>query len=123
MKLSEKITIGEVRAQFRRDFPYLEIEFYFPAADRCEEGVARRISGDEVPLGLVRCKHINGYIRVDPGLSAAALEKTFQEIFGLTVRIFRRSAGARAEAGKCEGGSLLEENLRGMNSSQRALIM
>ena len=123
MKLSENITVGEVKAQFRRNFPFLKIEFYSPVAAGGTEKGMNRISAPEVPLGLIRLKNINGYIRIDPDLNAAALEYTFQEIFGLNIKVFRRSFGTWVEAGKNETYSLFEQNLRGMKSSERALIV
>jgi len=93
MKITDDKTLQELQDEFSEEFPFLKIEFFGRAG-----GTDKNLNGQErlnrhKLVGEVRKTGNCGYIKLDPNLRGSALESTFQDIFGLNARVYRRSFG------------------------------
>jgi hypothetical protein len=83
MRIANHRPLKELKAEFRSEFPYLDIYFF-------KKGASLPVSElfePEVKVGDVRDDGLTGELRLNGNLSATAIEQTMSDIFGLSMRI------------------------------------
>lgn len=119
MKISDDMTLRELQTAFRAEFPFLKLKFF---SQPNETGNIYRLNETHL-IGQVSSTHAHGYIKLDPHLTASAIEQTFQDIFGLNVRVYRKSFGQWVQTWPSDNWTLREQNLRSMLTEERAVIV
>ncbi|HEV7231542.1 MAG TPA: hypothetical protein VGO45_09460 [Bacteroidia bacterium] len=91
-----KITINDhrkinaIQTEFSLLFPYLTIEF-FSKPPHAGAPPSEKLVNTNRTLGECRTIHRKGEITITPGMSSADLEEIFNDNFGLTVQLYRKS--------------------------------
>ncbi len=83
MRIANNRPLKELQAEFRSEFPYLNLYFFkknavIPVNDIFEP---------EVRVGDVRDDGVSGEVLLNGSLSAAAVEQTMSDIFGLKMKV------------------------------------
>lgn len=110
-------TLGEISAEFNRQFPYLKLDFFHhihepgkgnPATDRMDSNLtiaeAGKFDHDET-------FSINGHLKV------RSLEAHFQEAYGIGVQVLRRSGSLWLQSTVTDNWTLAKQNEEGKMDS------
>ncbi|HET7899407.1 MAG TPA: hypothetical protein VFL47_17090, partial [Flavisolibacter sp.] len=62
LQITDTMTIGEVQDRFNECFPFLEIAFYSKPHDLFEATDKKYKYSNQVRIGSIRKKHINGVL-------------------------------------------------------------
>ncbi len=117
LTISDDHKLSEVKDEFNSLFPYLKIEFF-----RHKHGVRKsNAKPDLLDAGLtfkkVRKKHTAGAIVVKENMSVADLEQMFQDVFGVSAQVFRKSGRSWIETSVTDDWSLKRQNEEGKELS------
>jgi hypothetical protein len=75
--------INELKLYFNKRFPMLKLEFF-------KSGEKLPVEAD-VTVGEIRKNGHDGHIEIHSLLTAAELEKSFTDVFGIDLQVFRKS--------------------------------
>jgi hypothetical protein len=112
--IDDNSTLCEIQQKFRRQFPYLKLQFFSEVKSGNQLFTKENLITDpHVTLGEIRDQHIPGNIRIDNNLKAGILEKKFRQLFGIQMQIFRKFRNAWQQTREIEDCSLAELNSMG----------
>lgn len=114
MKISDDRTLSELQEEFRQEFPFLKMAFYSRPSLSGAEGATVFYLNEAMHVGQVRGIHNAGFIVLDSTITVDAFYKTFRDIFGLHVQVFRNSFGQWLQVRSSIGATLREQNIRGL---------
>ena len=83
MRIANNRLLKELQMDFRSAFPYLDLYFF-------KKGAAvplNELFEPEVKIGDVRDNGLTGEVLLNGNLSAAAVEQTLSDIFGLKLKV------------------------------------
>ena len=109
--------IKEIQEEFQRRFPYLKIEFFRNATQKGSSTPKSQIIPGKMAIGMVRHTHVEGALNIDGSRSVEEIENDFQNKFGLSVEIFRKSGNMWIETTLTHHWSLLRQNFEGQQMS------
>lgn len=117
IEITDHRKIYTIQKEFSAMFPFLKIEFF--AKPSTADGVSpdKLIHKPSKTLGTCRTIHRKGFITVTPNMSVRDLRETFDDVYGLRVRISRISGDHWMDASASDGWSLEKQNKEGMQSS------
>lgn len=105
--------IFAIQNEFNKLFPYLKIEF-FSKSPRISAGASTKlIKQSSKTLGECRIIHNKGKLTITPQMTVAELVQNFMDVYGLSVRIFRKSGKTWLEATVTGNWTLEEQNKQG----------
>ena len=110
-------TIGEVKQEFTKTFPFLKIEFF---KRKHNPGQGSPILEEIEPTHqLIDVSGVlkEGAIELDPTDTVKDVEQRFQSQYGLPVQIFRRQNGLWMETTVTDDLTLREQNTLGRATS------
>lgn len=114
-----KITINDhrkifaIQKDFNEMFPYLKIEF-FSKPHRVGAPSSKKImKHPSKTIGECRLTHNKGVLTISPKMKVADLEQNFNDVYGLSVQVFRRSGKVWLESTATDGWTLEEQNSQG----------
>ena len=113
MKVHNNRQLKELQKEFNTIFPYLKIEFF---KNPHKEGIGsdeREILNSNLKVGDARDKSTIGLMPILGNMSVGAFEKTFEEMFGLFVQVYRKSHGKWLQTWVTDVWTLEEQNNRG----------
>ncbi len=122
-----KITINDTRKifaikeEFNTFFPYLKLEFFSKPNKRGGISSIKLVKHNSTTLGECRTIHNVGKITITPNMTVADLEQSFSDIYGLGIRIFRKSGKVWLETTVTDGWTLEEQNRQGEALSRIAV--
>ena len=109
--------IKEIQDEFHTEFPFLKIEFFkHSQKDGRSMLKSQPISGKMV-IGMVRHNHSEGPLNIEGTRSVEEIESDFQNKFGLSAQVFRKSGSMWIETTLTHHWSLLRQNLEGQQMS------
>ena len=110
--------IFAIQEDFNKLFPFLKIEF-FSKPPRIKAGSSGKlIKYSSKTLGECRIIHNKGKLTITPQMTVAELVQNFRDVYGLTVKIFRKSGNAFLETTVTGKWTLEEQNLHGEELSK-----
>jgi hypothetical protein len=109
--------VREVQEDFQKRFPFLKIEFFKNTVDRSGSALKSQTIPGRTPIGMIRQIHTEGAINVNGSRSVEDLENDFQNKFGLSVQVLRKSANMWIETTFTHHWSLLRQNYEGQQLS------
>ena len=121
-----KITINDnrkifaIQEEFNILFPYLKIEFFSKPHKAGGGSPKNLIKHNSKTLQECRTIHNNGEITITPALTVAELEQRFQDVYGLSVQVFRKSGKVWLETTLTDGWTLDQQNTQGESLSKVA---
>lgn len=112
--LTDLKTIKEVQAEFHSKYPYLKLEFY-KHSHRTGEASPTNL---KVPPSVLVGKIRNGVkgkasetdVSIHGNMKVSTLEEMFQDRFGLSVQVFRKSGDVWLQTTKTDDWTLSEQN-------------
>jgi len=118
IEVNDKRKIAILKEEFNQLFPYLKLEF-FSKPHKTGEGSAKTfMQTDAKTLGECRALHKGGSIIITPQMSVAELEQNFNDVFGLSVQVFRKSGKIWLETTVTDSWTLEKQNIEGEALSQ-----
>lgn len=88
IEINDTKKISDIQEEFSNRFPFLKMEF-FRTAHQLEEPSHETPCMPDLPLKEIRDKHVHGIITIDAQSETGAIEKEFEQRFGLNVQIYR----------------------------------
>ena len=111
-------TIGEIKEEFNRVYPFLKIEFF---VKKNEPGKSSPGSDEIDPsIELIDVSGVlkEGAIDINPTDTVKEVEQKFQYQYGLPVQIFRKQKGIWLETAITDDLTLQEQNIWGREASK-----
>lgn len=114
-----KITINDhrkifaIQEEFNGMFPYLKIEFFAKPHKIGAGSPKKQITHGNKTLGECRILHKKGFLTITPNMTVSELEQNFNDIYGLSVQVFRKSGNAWLETTVTDAWTLKEQNKQG----------
>lgn len=105
--------IFSIQEEFNAIFPYLKLEFFSTPHYTGEATPKKSIMPGCKTLNECRTIHNNGSISITPYMTVSDLEQRFQNIFGLSVQVMRRSGKVWLETTVTDVWTLQKQNEQG----------
>lgn len=120
MKLSidDSKKIIELQEQFNGVFPFLKIEFFRKSHSAGEASPVGEMLPHDANLSEWRTNHAEGSMEITAESTVEELENGFQERFGISAQVFRKSGKVWLETSVTDSWTLAEQNERGREMSQ-----
>jgi len=113
IQINDNRVIKEIQEEFNTHFPYLKIEF-FSKPHKIGEGSSKKIiKNNDRTLNECRTIHKKGIITITAQMTVSDLEQKFNDIYGLSVQVFRKSGKLWLETTVTDGWTLEEQNVQG----------
>ena len=109
--------IFSIQKEFNEVFPYLKIEFYSKPHKHDGPSSKKIMKHPSKTLGQCRVAHNKGTLTIMPEMTVADLEQNFNDVYGLSVQILRKSGNAWLETIRTNNWTLNEQNRQGMELS------
>ncbi len=117
IKINDRKKISLVQKEFNEVFPYLKLEF-FEYPHSIGKGSPKKQMKDPV-LTLAECRknHSGGGLIINESQTVAQVEKLFQDLYGLSVQVFRKSGKIWLETTITDDWTLKQQNDQGRELS------
>lgn len=114
LSIEEQRMIKEVQAEFSAAYPFLKLEFYKNGNTHEKKNVLQKKVEGNIQLGeIMPFKKSEGHLSIADKMTVADIENAFQEQFGLTVELFRRSGNVWLETTMTDNWTLKQQNEHG----------
>lgn len=119
-----KITINDhrkifaIQKEFTELFPYLKLEFFSKPHRQGGASSKELIKHPAKTLGECRTFHNAGTVSITPTMTVSNLEQNFQDVYGLSVQVFRKSGSAWLETTATDDWTLEKQNKEGEELSK-----
>jgi hypothetical protein len=111
--------IFAIQKEFNEAYPFLKIEF-FSKPHRSGGASSKKIMKQPgKTIGECRILHNKGALTIMPEMTVAELEQNINDVYGLSVQIFRKSGNAWLETTRTDNWTLQEQNNQGKELSNR----
>lgn len=120
-----KITINDhrkifaIQKEFSEMFPYLKIEFFSKPHKVGAPSPKKLMKSPSKTIGECRKSHKEGSVIITPGMTVADLERAFNDIYGLSVQVFRKSGKVWLETTVTDNWTLEKQNKEGEELSKK----
>jgi ABC-type multidrug transport system ATPase subunit len=110
IKIEDTKTIKSIQNEFNVLFPYLKLEV-FSRYPQPGGGTAKRFLMEK-QKNIYECRavHVNGEIEIIPEMTVRELEKTFSNVYGLSIQVFRKSGMVWLETIQTDHWTLAQHN-------------
>lgn len=112
MKIQDNRQLKDLQADFKKEFPYLKIEFF-------REGHRHGMDSNEnekldvnLRVGDIRTNKTSGEMPLDGNMTTSIFEASFAENFGLNVQVYRKERGKWLQTWVTDIWTLEEQNNR-----------
>lgn len=109
--------IREIQEEFQKKFPFLKIEFLKNSIKNGSSSLKSQLISGKMTVGMVRHIHPEGALNIDGSRSVEEIENDFQNKFGLSAQVFRKSGSMWIETTLTHHWSLLRQNFEGQQMS------
>ena len=113
ISINDRKKIFTIQEEFNTVFPYLKLEFFSKPHKPGGASAKRTIKTNDKTLGECRTIHNNGKIIITPNMTVTDLEQRFNDVYGLSVQVFRQSGKVWLETTVTDGWTLEEQNFQG----------
>jgi hypothetical protein len=111
--INDKKTIAELQNEFSTAFPYLKLEVMVKPPKLGGAHPAKVVKHANTTLAECRVQHTKGTLTVTPQTTVADLTQDFSDVFGLAVRVKRKSGKYWLHTTITDFWSLEEQNKQG----------
>jgi len=108
--ITDTKTIKTLQEEFNSVFPFLKLEVFTKPHKRGEASPKKLINDNSKTLGQCRKKQISGAIKILGNQKVSDVEQLFQDIFGLSVQVFRKSGKIWLETSSTDDWTLNKQN-------------
>jgi hypothetical protein len=113
ISINDHRKINAIQAEFSEMFPFLKIEFFAKPHQSTGMASDKLIKYGSKTIGECRTIHNMGILTISSEMSSTDLENNFRDIFGLNIKLFRKSGNEWLPVTLTEGWSLNEQNSQG----------
>ncbi|NOT36025.1 MAG: hypothetical protein HOP11_01445 [Saprospiraceae bacterium] len=110
IEITDQMTLSEIQNEFHELFPFLKIEFYSKPHQTHEPSSKSSMLKPSTLVKDCRTIHNDGNIFIHGGLTVERLEHIFQECYGLSVQVFRKSGSVWIETTVTDDWTLNKQN-------------
>jgi uncharacterized pyridoxal phosphate-containing UPF0001 family protein len=107
-------TLSAIQKEFQKRFPYLKIEFYQSAHAQGEGSPKKSSLNTALTIDEAQQKDASGVIKIQGLMTVAELESAFNDIFGLSTQVFRKSGDIWLQTTGTDHWTLVEQNHKAM---------
>lgn len=118
MTINDQRKIFAIQEEFSGLFPYLKIEFFSKPHVSGGESPKKLIKHSSKTIGECRTSHNSGNMTITPGMTVTDLEQRFQDVYGLSVQVFRKSGKSWLETTVTDNWTLDQQNKQGEELSK-----
>ena len=109
--------IFTIQKDFNDMFPYLKIGFFSKPHKAGGGSSKKTMKQPSKTLGQCRVIHNKGTLTITPHMTVADLEQNFNDVYGLSIQVFRRSGNVWLETTATDNWTLEDQNLQGKELS------
>ncbi|TND09326.1 MAG: hypothetical protein FD123_1413 [Bacteroidetes bacterium] len=110
IKIAGHTRLEEIQQAFASRFPFLKLEFFYDTNKDGKYTANERIIQTQVPVSSVRDSGHDGLFHIDGLMKVADVEKSFTDVFGVYVQVFRKSGNVWLLTTTTDNYSLAELN-------------
>ena len=111
--INDERKISAIQKEFNDAFPYLKLEFFAKPHTKGGASSKKLIKSNSKTLGECRTIHKRGHVSIIPSMTVYELEQEFQDRYGLTLQVFRKSGRSWLETTATDGWMLSKQNSEG----------
>lgn len=105
--------ISEIQEEFNKTFPYLKIEFFKKPHETGETSPKSEMLPADSSLAKWRTIHNEGDMAITPESTVEEVEMGFQNKFGVSAQVFRKSGEIWLETSATDHWNLKDQNEQG----------
>ena len=113
LHVDDKRAISEIQEEFNSVFPYLKIEFLKKPHETGEASPMDEMLPADSTLGKWRTIHNEGDMTITAETTVDEVESAFQDKFGISAQVFRKSGEVWLETSATDSWTLKEQNEQG----------
>lgn len=117
LPINDNQKLSEVIDDFTTLFPYLKLEFFKHKHGLNESNSKKDMLNTELTFKKVRRKHNDGALLINENMRVSELEQLFQDVFGISAQIFRKSGRSWIETSVTDDWTLKHQNDEGKELS------
>ena len=117
IKISDDKKISSLQEEFNKMFPFLKLGFFITKHNSHQGSYKKDMLNADLTLKQCRKNHKVGDIVLKENMSVTELEKIFQDTFGLSAQIFRKSGRSWIETTVTDDWTLKQQNDEGKELS------
>lgn len=111
--IDDQRNISEIQENFNATFPFLKIEFFKKPHETGEASPMSEMLPTDSTLGKWRTIHNEGDLVFTAETTVDEVEKGFQDKFGISAQVFRKSGAVWLETSATDSWTLKEQNEQG----------
>lgn len=114
-----KITINDrrkifaIKEEFNTIFPFLQLEFFSKPQTLGGPPAKKIVKMSSKTIGESRTMHNSGDITISKEMTVGELEQRFSDVYGLGIKVLRKSGNIWLETTKTEDWTLEAQNFEG----------
>jgi hypothetical protein len=113
IQISDERSISGIQEEFNLAFPYLKLEFFRKPHKTGAPSLKKEMKPGDKTIRECRKLHQDGSLTIIPTMTVSELEQRFQEMYGLSVQVFRKSGRVWLETTVTDNWTLYEQNRQG----------
>ena len=117
IKINDSKNISSLQEEFHELFPFLKLEFFHHRHNAFQGSYKKDILNPDMTLKQCRKKNTEGAILLKETMKVSEIENLFQDIFGLSVQVFRKSGRSWIETTVTDDWTLKQQNDEGKELS------
>ena len=110
-------SLQDVQQDFNAAYPFLKLEFFKPLFGLNNLPSAKNILMHSLKVSEARRVQHDGQLELRDLMQVAELERTFKELYGLNVQVFRKSGNIWLETTMTDSWTLKQQNDHGREIS------
>lgn len=118
--INDNQKLSEVNDEFRTLFPFLKLEFFRHKHGSHESNAKKDMLNPDLTLKKARRVHNEGAIVIKESMLVSDLEQLFQNVFGISAQVFRKSGRSWLETSVTDDWTLKRQNEEGKELSNLA---
>lgn len=112
MKIQDNRQLKDLQADFKKEFPYLKIEFFSVAHKHGTDTNEKKKLDVNLRVGDIRINKTSGEMLLDSNMTTGVFEGSFTDDFGLNVQVYRKEHGKWLQTWVTDIWTLEEQNNR-----------
>jgi len=116
MKISSQSNLSDIKNEFNRKYPFLKIEFYKNNHHAMEGSPKNEQINEDLFVSSLTEVDVDFDMDINPEMLVSEFEADFFDKTGLTIQVFRNSAGIWLQTTATDHWSLEKQNGKGQRS-------
>ncbi len=108
--INDTLSIRDIQEKFSERYPFLKIEFFRKEHSKHTGSKKELMIPSDMLLQDCRSVHNKGNLEIHPSTTVMKLEQEFQESYGLSAQVFRKSGDVWIETTVTDDWTLAKQN-------------